>query len=451
MEPRTGYAPLGDQKIAYQVLGEGPIDVVFSLGFIGSIDVEWEDPAHRSFYEHVASFSRLIRFDSRGTGASDPVRLDSLPPWESFADEIEAVMDAVGSKRAALVVGGPAGPIGPLFAAARPERVTSMVLIQAGVRYLVDEDYPIGWTRDQIEQAQARFGEKWGTGESFDLLVPSQAGNERLRAWYAKWERSITSPGAMQRYQEAVQEIDARWLLPLVQVPTLVIHRPDNEFVPVEWGRYIADNIEGAQMVELPGRDVLPYWENPSATLRPIEEFLTGVRSAPRATRQLATVMFTDIVDSTKRAEALGDRHWRSLLDFHEAAARDVVGTNGGHLIEFTGDGLLATFDGPGRAIVCAEILQDQLARADLHIRSGIHTGEVELRGDGLSGIAVHLAARVMAFAEADEILVSGTVKDLVIGSEMQFQDRGRHKLKGIEGEWHLYATRGRSSWVVDD
>lgn len=443
MEPTAGYAQLGDQRIAYQVIGDGPLDILLTVGFFGSFDVEWEEPAHRLFYQQLASHGRLIRFDMRGTGASDPIPLDALPPWESFAEEIEAVMDAVGSAQAAIIAGGPAPPAALLFAATRPERVRALALFMASVRYLEDDDYPEGYSREQLEEAMGRFEEGWGTGRTFDLLFPSRAGDERLRAWYGKLQRLISSPGAIEKYQRAAAAADARSLLPAIRVPTLVLHPVENRFVPVEQARYIADHIDGARFIELPGGDVAPFWDHPEATLDAFEEFLLGTRRPAAPDRQLSTVLFTDIVDSSGMAERLGDRRWAALLDLHDATARDIVEGEGGTLVKTTGDGVLATFDGPGRAIRSASNLKGELAKTDMKLRAGIHTGEIELRGDDVGGIAVHLAARIMAAADPNEVLVSNTVKDLVIGSDIGFQDRGTHELKGIDGDWQLYAVTG--------
>jgi len=440
VEPKSGYAPLGDQQVAYRVLGEG-MDVVFTTGFVTSIDVEWEEPMVRLFFEQMTRYARVIRFDQRGTGASDPISLDSLPPWESIADEIEAVMNAVESDRAAIIAGGPAGPGALLFAATRPERVTALVLMHVGVRYLKADDYPVGQSPEEIAASQARFGEKWGTGEAFDLVFPSRAGDARLRSWYAKLERSVTSPGAMRRYQEAVLVSDARSLLPAISVPTLVIHRPDNDFIPLAWGQYVADHIEGARMVELPGKDVMPFFEHPEQTLDAVEEFLTGIQPEAQPDRQLATVLFTDIVGSTSQAAELGDRRWRRTIDLHDALAADLVDAHGGRLVKTTGDGILATFDGPGRAIRSAAALGNELTGVGISIRSGVHTGEIEIRGEDVGGLAVHLAARIMSLAEPGEILVSNTVKDLVIGSGFTFESRGAHSLKGLSGRWELYSV----------
>ena len=441
MEPTSGYAKLGDQQIAYQVVGDGPIDLVFTAGFATSADVAWEEPAVRLIFQQMARFARVILFDQRGTGASDPISIDALPPWESFADEIEAVMDAVDSPRAAIFAGGPAGPGAMLFAATRPERVTALILMHAAVRYLEDEDYPVGQSLEQIAEGQARFGAKWGTGEAFDLMFPSRAGDERLRAWWAKLERSITSPAALAKHQAAILHADARALLPSIAVPTLVLHKADNRFVPIGWSEYIADKIANARLVTLPGSDMMPFFESTDELLDLIEEFLTGARPQPRADRQLATVLFTDIVDSTGRAAAMGDRRWRETIDLHDSLAADHISAHGGKLVKTTGDGVLATFDGPGRAIRGAMALQSELDRAGIAIRSGVHTGEIEVRRDDVAGVAVHLAARIMGLADADEILVSGTVRDLVIGSDIVFEDRGEHPLKGFDGQWRLFAV----------
>ncbi len=444
MEPHSGYAQLGEQRIAYQVLGDGPIDLVLTMGFIGSIDVEWEQPVVRLFFQQMARYARVIRFDRRGTGASDQISLDALPPWEAFADEIDAVMDATGSTEAALLAGGPAGPLGVFYAATRPEKVNALILYHAGVRYLKSEDYPMGWTLEQLIEGQARFGEKWGTGEAFDWVFPSRAGDRRLQSWYAKLERSITSPGAMQKYQEAARDADARALLPSVRAPTLILHAPENDFVPLAWSEYIAENIEDARVVKLSGRDVMPYFGSSDDALNAIEGFLTGVsREAPPTDRKLSTVLFTDIVDSTARAKELGDRRWRELIDLHDELAADSIAEHGGRLVKTTGDGVLATFDGPGRAIRAASYLRDALASLGIRIRTGIHTGEIEIRGGDVGGIAVHLASRIMATADVDETVVSNTVKDLVIGSDIVFEDRGSHSLKGFDADWHLFSVAG--------
>lgn len=442
MEATTGYAELDDQRIAFQVIGNGPIDIVLTTGVWGAFDVEWEDPAIRLFYQQIAAVGRVIRFDRRGSGASDPIPLDALPPWESYADEIEAVMDAVGSEEAAIIAAGNSGPAALLFATTRPERVRALVLYQTTVRYLQDDDYPEGIPAATWVEHEKRIRAGWGTGESLDLFFPSRAGDEKFLQWYAKLQRAISSPGAIMKYVEAEKDIDARSLLPLVQVPTLVIQRTDSPFAPPSLGRYLAKHIDGAGLAELPGGDLAPYWDRPELTLNAVEEFLTGVKRDIPTDRQLATVLFTDIVDSTRRAEELGDRRWRAMLDLHDDTARGLVEDHAGQLVKTTGDGILATFDGPGRAIRGASSLAEELSKADIHIRTGIHAGEIELRGTDVGGIAVHLAARIMAEAGADEIMVSRTVRDLVVGSDIAFEERGTRTLKGIEGEWQLYSVR---------
>ncbi len=448
LEPVTGYTTLDDQRIAYQIIGDAPIDVVFTAGFWGSFDVEWEEPAHRLFLSQLATWARVIRFDMRGTGASDPVQLNALPPWEAFAEEIEAVMDAVGSEQAALICGGPAGPAGMLFAATRPERVRALVLVMVAVRVLWDDDYPVGMSPEALRAQMERFEEGWGTGQTFDLLFPSRAGDERLRSWYAKLQRLISSPGAIAAYQAAAAAADARSLLPAITAPTLVIHPEDNAFVPIELARYVAEHIDGATFLPIPSGDVIAYWDHPEVELGALERFIAGSRRATPTGRQLSSVLFTDIVNSTGTANRLGDSRWAAVLDLHDATARDLVEQDAGILVKTTGDGILATFDGPGRAIRCAAALREELERADVRIRAGIHTGEVELRGGDVGGIAVHLAARIMAAADPGEILVSGTVRDLVMGSALNFRDRGPHAMKGIDGRWQLYAVADPSSPV---
>jgi class 3 adenylate cyclase len=437
----TGYAQLGDDRVAYQVIGDGPVDVVLTVGWWGSFDIEFEDAAIRTFYQQMAGYARVIRFDRRGAGASDPIPLDALPPWESFAEEIESVMDAVDSDRAAIVAAAGAGPAGMLFAATRPDRVTALVLYQTTARYREDDDYPIGFSEQTMEDYQRRFQEGWGAGDAIDILIPSRVGDERFRSWYSKVQRSISSPSAIQKYMEAESAVDARDLLSTINVPTLVIHRTENEFFPPEWGRYLASHIDGAVLVEHPGGDISPYWDRPDLFLDSFEEFLTGTRREAPKNRQLATILFTDIVGSTRTAEALGDRRWRALIDLHDDTARTLVADQAGHFVKTTGDGIVATFDGPGRAIRVATELRYELSRADLRIRTGIHTGEIEVRRNEIGGIAVHLAARIMGEAQADEILVSRTVRDLVVGSDIAFQDRGDHTLKGIQGDWQLFSV----------
>jgi class 3 adenylate cyclase len=441
VEPTVGYARLADARIAYQVIGDGAIDLVYTAGSFGSFDMDWEDPMAQVFLRRLAAFARVIKFDRRGTGASDPLPLDALPPWESFVEELEAVMDSVGSAHAAIWAAYDAGPMAMLFAATKPERTAALILVHTGAKYLVGPDYPAGITEEEAAALMKAMSDGWGTDQHVLNQVPSRKDDQRFRLWYAKKTRAIAGPAAAQAYFIANLRADARALLPSIQVPTLIIQRENYRFVPAKFGRYLNEQIEGSRLVELPGSDGPLIWEHPDLALDAIEEFLTGIRPPRATTRLMTTVLFTDIVDSTKRAEELGDRQWRSVLDVHDDTARRLVEENGGHVVKTTGDGVLATFDGPGRAIRAAARMCDQLRRMDLEIRAGIHTGEVELRAGDVGGVAVHLAARVMSTAMPGEVLVSRTVRDLVAGSEWAFRDRGSHQLKGIEGEWQLYAV----------
>jgi class 3 adenylate cyclase len=441
VQPETRYARLGEDRLAYQVLGDGP-DLVLTMGAFGHVDLMWEDPGVALFLRRLASFSRLIYFDRRGTGASDPLPERMPPPWEAYADEVTAVMDAVGSRQAALMATtAETGPMALFFAATRPERTSALVLGNASARYLADDDYPIGFDPEDAERLVSGVEESWGTASRVADGIPSRAGDERFRRWMAKVQRSIASPRTVHVFLRSMFEVDVRSLLPLVQAPTLVLHRRDFQLLPVEHGRYLAEHIPNARLVELPGADGPLTWEYPEVTLGHIEEFLTGVRGTAPPTRVLATVLFTDIVASTERAAELGDRRWRELLQVHDDLGTRLVEQWGGRVVKSTGDGLLATFDGPGRAIAAAVALRDQLADIDLQIRAGLHAGEVELRGDDVGGIAVHIAARIMAQAGPGDVVVSRTVRDLVAGSDRDLEDRGSHQLKGVAGDWQLYAV----------
>jgi class 3 adenylate cyclase len=441
VQPETTYARMGDDRIAYQVLGDGP-DLVLTLGAFGHVDLQWEDPATALFLRRLASFSRLILFDRRGTGASDPLPEQLPPPWEAYADEVAAVMDAAGSRQAALMATtAEASPMALFFAATRPERTSALVLGNASARYLAADDYPIGFPPERAEAIVARVENTWGTAEPIATAIPSRAGDERFRRWVAKMQRSMASPRTVHTMLRSMFEVDVRSLLPLVQAPTLVLHRRDFALLPIEHGRYLAEHIPNARLVELPGSDGPLTWETPELVLDVVEEFLTGVRGTAPTTRVLATVLFTDIVASTERASELGDRRWRELLEVHDDLGRRLVEQWGGRVVKTTGDGLLATFDGPGRAIGCAVALREQLGDIDVRIRAGLHAGEVELRGDDVGGIAVHIAARILAEARPGEIVVSRTVRDLIAGSDRSLTDRGTRRLKGVEGDWQLFAV----------
>jgi class 3 adenylate cyclase len=442
--PETSYAHLGRDRLAYQVLGQGPPDLVFTMGSFSHVDMVWDDPQVALFLRRLASFSRLLRFDRRGTGASDPLPPNPLPAWEAYAEELDAVLDAAGSRRAALLANGPeAGPMALFYAGTRPERTSALILTDATARYLVADDYPIGFPSETIEAMIDRAEELWGTEAYTEAYAPSHAGDQRFRRWSARLQRAIASPRVVRAHLRAMLEVDVRPLLPLIQVPTLVLHHRDFQLVPASHGRFLAEHIPGARLVELEG-DVPMWWDQQDVVLGVVEEFLVGARRSVEPARVLATVLFTDIVGSTERAAELGDRGWRDLLDTHDELAGRLVERWGGRLVKTTGDGILATFDGPGRAIGCAGTLRDELRGIGTQIRAGLHTGEVELRGDDVGGIAVNIAARIMALAGAGEIVVSRTVRDLVAGSDITLQDRGSQRLKGVEGAWELFAVVSR-------
>jgi class 3 adenylate cyclase/pimeloyl-ACP methyl ester carboxylesterase len=445
VQPRTGYARLGDDRIAYQIIGEGAADLVLGPGTFGSMDAEWEEPEWALFYRRWAQFSRLIRYDPLGSGSSDPVSLDALPPWESSAAETLAVMDAAGSERATILGFLNGGPPAMLFATTKPERTAGLILYHTAARHVRADDYPFGLGPDMVSALIAQIVEAWGTEAATYGFFPSRASDPRFRRWYAKHSRSAASPRAVASYMAEMFRSDARSILPAIHVPTLILHRTDYAFVPIEHARYLAEQIEGAKLIELPGRDAVPIWEDPDGFLEAVQAFISEVnprqRSEPRADRVMATVLFTDIVASTQQAGAIGDRQWKDRLDLHDELSRRRVHEHGGRLIETTGDGILATFDGPGRAIGCALELCRDLERVGLPIRSGVHAGEVEIRANGIGGITVHIAARVLDKAERGEVLVSRTVRDLVVGSNIAFDDRGTHVLKGIDGEWKLFAV----------
>jgi class 3 adenylate cyclase len=440
--PETKYARRGGDRIAYQVLGEGPPDLILARRSYGHIDVAWEDPGITLFLRTLASFCRVILFDRRGTGPSDPLPLGPLPPWESCAEELEAVLDEVGCERAAVMAELDAGPTALLFAATKPERTSALVLVHTSARFVAGSDYPIGTAPDDIEPMVAQFDRLWGSEELAAMLAPSRAGDPRFLRWFAKWQRASASPKVAQMFLRAMAEIDVRPALPLVQAPALILHRREFGLVPIAHGRYLADHIKGARLVELPGSDVDLSWQTPELALDAIQEFLTGVRGGAEPSRVLATVLFTDIVGSTERAGRLGDRRWRGLLEVHDELAGRLVEQLGGQLVKTTGDGILATFDSPGRAIRCAAALRDELAGIGVQIRAGLHTGEIELRDDDIGGIAVHITARVMAAAEPGQILTSRTVHDLVVGSDIAMYDLGTRPLKGVDGSWQLFAAR---------
>ena len=438
--PHTRYAKSGDRHIAYQVVGDGPRDLVFVHGWISHIEHMWEEPALARFLSRLASFSRLILLDKRGTGLSDPVPLDQLPTLEERMDDVRAVMDAVSSQRAVLLGTSEAGALNLLFAGTYPDRTAALILFNSYARLAWAPDYPWGIRADHAARLLKGIEEGWGTGVAFEALVASQVDNESMRAWWSRYQRLAASPGAAVTLLRMAFDTDARSVLPAIKVPVLVVHRAADPFTGAEHGRYLAEHIAGAKYVELSGVDHLFFSENAERLVAEIQEFLTGVREASEPDRVLATVLFTDIVRSTERAAALGDRRWGDLLQNYYAIVRGQLARFRGREIDTAGDGLFAAFDGPARAIRCACATIAALRQAGIDIRAGLHTGECEVLENKVGGIAVHIGARVAAEANANEILVTSTVRDLVAGSGIRFEDRGVHVLKGIPSEWRLFA-----------
>ena len=438
MTPETRYARSGDVNIAYQVVGDAPRDLVLVPGWVSNIEVFWEEPACARFLERLASFTLLILFDKRGTGLSD--RVSDLPNLETRMDDVRAVMDAVGSERAALLGYSEGGPMCALFAATHPLRTAALIMQGSYARRTWAPDYPWGPTPEALEEWMAACQRDWGGPVGLDQRWPSAAHDERVRQWWARLLRMGASPGANRALQQMNAEMDVRHVLPAIRVPTLILHSVGDRVFAAAGGHFIAQRIPGAKFVELPGRDHLAWGEDADAIVDEIEEFLTGVRHGPEPDRVLATVLFTDIVGATERAAALGDRRWRNLLEQHHSLVRRELGRFRGREVDTTGDGFLATFDGPARAVRCARAVCDGVRPLGLEVRAGLHTGEVGLLHDKISGLAAHIGARVAAAAGPGEVLVSSTVKDLVAGSGLRFQDRGRQTLKGVPGEWHLFA-----------
>lgn len=440
LTPDTRYARLGGDHIAFQVVGEGPRDLVFMSAWFSHVDGRWEEPRFAAMLRRLAGFSRLLVFDKRGSGASDALP-SAEPLWEDWADDIRAVMDAAGSDRATVVGVADSGPMAILFAATHPERVSSLVLVNTGARLVRGgDDYPWGLSADDVDRFLRRAKETWGTGGLTDVFSPTAAADERYRQWWAKYQRMGASPGRSTGMARLIFDMDVRDVLPSIRVPTLVLHRRDFRFFPVEFGRHLASHIPGAKLIELEGNDGFIYLGDMNGLVDEIEEFVTGVRREPEIDRVLATVLLTDMVGSTDKAAELGDARWRQLLDAHDEVVRASLAQHRGRLHRTTGDGILATFEGPGRAIRCAFGLRDGLRALGVEARMGIHTGEIEIRGNEIGGIAVHIAARLMAEATSGEIIASSTVKDLVTGSDVSFVDRGVKALKGVPREWQLYA-----------
>ncbi len=440
----TQYAKSGDVSIAYQVLGDGPLDLVFVMGWVSHLDWFWEEPRFARFLRRLAAFSRLILFDKRGTGLSD--RAVGLPTLEQRMDDVRAVLDAVGSRRAALFGISEGGPMCALFAATYPERTSALVMFGTYPRRLCAPDYPWGETPEERHQFIEECGRDWGTDIRLAHRAPSLMHDERFRDWWTTYLRMSASPGAATGLVQMNMEIDIRHILPAIRVPTLIIHRTGDLSLPVAGSRYMAERIPGAHYVELPGDDHLPFVGDQDAILDEVEHFLTGVRPAPEADRVLATVMAAEISNAATSAARLGDRRWGDVRAGYDALVRAAVDRFRGREASRTVDGGLATFDGPARAIRCAEEIVREARELGLQVRAGLHTGEVVVVREGIIGVALHLAAQVARQAAPGEVVVSNTVKDLVVGSGLDFQPLGDRVFPGLPGEWRLYRLASQRS-----
>jgi class 3 adenylate cyclase len=440
--PKTRYATRSDGvNIAYQVLGDGPLNIVFCAGFVSHLDLQWANPGITHFFRRLASFSRLALYDKAGTGVSEPI--SHVSTLEERVDEIRTVMDAAGMERAALFGESEGGPAAMLFAATYPERTAALILYGSFAKGspTAEEIREAGASPADVEAKVAEFEavlDHWGEGRVLDVFAPSIAATQAARRAFATFERASVSPRMARGLQAAVEQIDVTGVLSAISAPVLVLHRRD-DWIDIAAGRQLAANIPGARLVELEGTDHAYFTQDSDAIIDHVERFLTGSTATAEPDRVLATVLFTDIVDSTARAAKLGDSRWRGLLERHDALIRGRVEAAGGRVIKSTGDGALATLPGPARAVRCARDLLSEAGELDLELRAGVHTGECEVIGDDIGGLAVHIGARVAASARPGEVLVSSTVKDLVVGSGLRFDDRGEHDLKGVPGSWRLY------------
>jgi class 3 adenylate cyclase len=440
--PETRYVSVGDADIAYQVFGDGPRDLLFVYGQGSHVEAVRDVSFAREALRRLTSFSRLIVFDRRGTGASDPVGSDAFPTWEEWAEDLGVVLDAEGSQQTAILANVEAGGMAILFAAMHPARVSALVLVNTSARFLAADDHPFG-VSPQARDAFVDWTRKhWGTPEYVRLVTPSMAGDPEFLAFTARTQRMAMTPRAAAAQTAFATNIDVRAALLLIQAPTLVLHSRDSTIVPVQHGRYLADHIPGARLVELPGSDI--GWSSAMALqiADEVADFLTGHRPAIEADRVLTTVLFTDMVSSTEQLAARGDDAWRRVLEDHDHTMSRVVSQYRGSVIKQLGDGILATFDGPARAVRCASALLEAARNQGISLRAGLHTGEIELRPSDVAGIAVHIASRIAALAEPNEILVSRTVVDLTAGSGLQFAPRGEYELKGVPGTWSTFAAQ---------
>jgi len=437
MIPDIRYARNGDVSIAYQVLGNGPIDLVYVPPFVSNLELQWQEPQQARYLQRLAAFSRLVMFDKRGTGLSDRTGIATL---EERMDDVRAVMDAVSLERAAVFGTSEGGAMSLLFAATYPERVQALVLYGAYPRAVAAPDYPEGVSPEFAKERMEDLRTRWGQGITASVMAPERVADEPFLERQRRWERLSASPGAAVALYQMICEIDVRHLLSAVRVPTLILHR-EGDLTHAPGSRYLGRHLPGAKMVELPGNEYYPFFGDQDALLGEIEEFLTGTRSGPDVDRVLATVLFTDVVDGTRKAVELGDEKWRELLEVHHRLVREELRRFRGREIDTAGDGFLAAFDGPARAIRAAAAIVGRVSQLGIRVRVGVHTGECDVMDGKLSGVAVHTGARVASLAGPGEVLVSSTVKDLVAGSGLRFRERGVHELKGIPGAWQLYSV----------
>jgi pimeloyl-ACP methyl ester carboxylesterase len=442
VRPRTQFAKSGDVHIAYQVFGDGDLDIVFVHGLLSHLDLFWDWPLYARFMERLGSLARVLVFDKRGVGLSDTV--DQLPSLTERMDDVRAVMDAEGWERAAVFGVSEGAPMSLLFAATHPDRVSALVLYGGMARTVAADDYPYAPPREAVFEAMSTLIQpNFGGPALLELFAPSLEGDPVEEEGWIRRTMAAASPGTIDKLWSMATEIDVRSALPAISCPTLVLHRTGDRVSSVHGARWMAEQVAGARYVELPGGDHFPWIGDQDAVLGEIEEFLTGVRGVAESDRVLLTVLFTDIVGSTDRAVQLGDEQWRRLLEQHDELVRRYLARFGGREVDTAGDGFFAVFDGPARAVRCAQALTEAVRELGLEIRAGLHTGEVELRGDEVAGLAVHIGARIAAQAEPGEVRVSRTVKDLVAGSGIVFADRGEHELKGVPDTWELYAATG--------
>jgi pimeloyl-ACP methyl ester carboxylesterase len=442
VRPQTRYARSGDVSVAYQVSGNHPNDLLYCAGWLSHLELAWEQPDLARFFNRLASFSRLIRFDRRGMGLSDR-DISPLTTLEQRAEDIGAVLNAAKSSRTAILAASEGCYMAAMFAATYPERVSALILYGGFARVSWAPDYPWGLTPEESEAGIAAITSQWGG--PFDLTngAPSVADDPACAEWYGAYLRAAASPSSAVAVQRLLSQIDLRSILPTIRVPTLVLHRTGDRWVDLDQGSHMARLIPDAKFVTLPGDDHMPWWGPQDALMGEVQEFITGSRASAHSERALLTVVFTDIVGSTERAASLGDLKWKDLLQAHDTAVRRQMRNFEGQVVNTTGDGFLLAFCGPTRAIQCTDAIRADLKSLGLDIRAGVHTGECERRGADLSGLTVHIAARIAAAAKADETLVSGTVKELVVGSNLRFAPAGTHSLKGVPGEWNLFQVAG--------